>query len=135
MEQDIPYLYVKAKDVIEENSIKEWFKIFPEYGKNNFWLSGESYCGMYLPLLTDQLLKNKESILPDGKPLNFKGVMIGNGVMLTELHWRRKARNAFYSRHYHIGPEIQALISNCKYTDEDKSNFLCTIGIKLVDQV
>jgi len=37
--------------------------------------------------------------------------MIGNGVMLTDLHWRREARNKFYTKHYHVGPEIQALIS------------------------
>ncbi|MCB0370699.1 MAG: hypothetical protein KDD45_15065 [Bdellovibrionales bacterium] len=59
---------------------------------------------MYIPLLAEQLLKNKDNILPSGKPLNFKGMMIGNGVMLTELHWRRQARNGFYSKHYHLGP-------------------------------
>ena len=64
-------------------AIKEWFKIFPEYSGHRFWISGESYCGMYLPLLADQLIKNKGTILPDGKTLNFYGMMIGNGVMLT----------------------------------------------------
>ena len=116
-------------------SIKEWYKLFPEYENNRFWISGESYCGMYIPLLADQLLKNKDNILESGAPLNFTGIMIGNGVMLTELHWRRKARNTFYSRHYHIGPEIQNLISHCEYTDADANNFLCTLGNKLVDQV
>ena len=116
-------------------SIKEWYKLFPEFENNRFWISGESYCGMYIPLLADQLLKNKDNILESGAPLNFTGIMIGNGVMLTELHWRRKARNTFYSRHYHIGPEIQNLISHCEYTDADANNFLCTLGNKLVDQV
>ena len=90
---------------------------------------------MYIPLLTEQILKDKQNFLPSGNALNFKGIMIGNGVMLTELHWRRKARNTFYSRHYHIGPEVTGLISHCKYSDEDKDNLLCNMGNKLVDQV
>jgi len=61
--------------------------------------------------------------------------MIGNGVMLTDLHWRREARNKFYTKHYHVGPEIQALISQCKYNSSDDSNFVCRMGNKLVDQV
>lgn len=116
-------------------AIVEWFKLFPEYSNNRFWISGESYCGMYLPLLADQLLKNKDSILPDGKELNFTGMIIGNGVMVTELHWRRQARNTFFAKHSHLGPEVLSLISNCKYNDEDDKNLLCRMGNKLVDQV
>ena len=40
-------------------AIQEWFKLFPEFGKHKFWISGESYCGMYLPLLAEQLLKHQ----------------------------------------------------------------------------
>jgi len=35
---------------------------------------------MYLPLLADQLLKNKETII-EGGSLDFKGMLIGNGIM------------------------------------------------------
>jgi len=52
-------------------AIREWFKLFPEYERNKFWITGESYCGMYIPLLTDLLIKNKDKILPSGKELNF----------------------------------------------------------------
>lgn len=58
---------------------------------------------MYIPLFADQVLKNKGSIV-EGGDINFGGILIGNGVMLTELHWRRQARTAFYSRHYFYGP-------------------------------
>ena len=57
---------------------------------------------MYIPLLTDQILKDIDNILPKGK-LNFQGILIGNGVMNTESYWRRQARNTFYSRHYFFG--------------------------------
>jgi carboxypeptidase C (cathepsin A) len=89
---------------------------------------------MYIPLLADQVLKNLDTIVSGGK-LNFQGILIGNGVMLTELHWRRQARNTFFDRHYFYGPEIKALIANCKYNSSDDGNFLCQMGNKLADQV
>jgi hypothetical protein len=58
---------------------------------------------MYIPLFADQVLKNKGNIV-EGGDINFAGILIGNGVMLTELHWRRQARTTFYSRHYFYGP-------------------------------
>ena len=74
------------------HAIKEWFKLFPEYAKHKFFISGESYCGMYLPQLATQLFKHIEDIVPDGR-LDFQGMLIGNGVMWTPAHWRRQARN------------------------------------------
>lgn len=87
---------------------------------------------MYIPLFADQILKNKNNIIPSAS-INFQGILIGNGVMLTELHWRRQARNTFYSRHYFYGPEILGLISNCKYNSEDDNNMVCNLGNRLAD--
>ena len=61
--------------------------------------------------------------------------MIGNGVMVTDKHWRRQARNTFYSRHYHYGPEINNLISNCEYSPRDDFNPSCIRGNQLADRV
>jgi len=116
------------------SAIKLWFAKFPEFTKNKFWISGESYCGMYLPLLADQLLTNLDKIIP-GQKLNFQGVLIGNGVMLTEGYWRRQARNAFYSHHYFYGPEIKSLLASCKYNSSDDTNPSCLMGNKLADEV
>jgi len=43
---------------------------------------------MYIPLFAKQILDNKDTIIPDST-VNFKGILIGNGVMYTESHWRR----------------------------------------------
>lgn len=103
--QDKSYQYNDTRSAQDNMAaIREWFKLFPEYEGNRFWITGESYCGMYIPLVTDLILRNKDKILPSGKELNFRGIMIGNGVMLTDLHWRREARNKFYTKHYHVGP-------------------------------
>ncbi len=133
--KDTTYNYTDARTA-QDNllSLKQWFTLFPEFSKNKFWISGESYCGMYIPQLADQVLKNINTIIPDGK-LDFQGVLIGNGVMLTESHWRRQARNTFFSRHYFYGPEIKNLIRNCKYTSSDDTNPSCLTGNKLADEV
>lgn len=133
--EDLNYRYNDSRTAADGViALREWFKLFPEYAENKFWISGESYCGMYIPLLAEQILKNMDNIISGGK-LNFQGILIGNGVMLTELHWRRQARNTFFSKHYFYGPEIQALIGNCNYNASDDSNFLCKMGNKLADQV
>ena len=85
-------------------AIKEWFMLYPEFESNRFWIAGESKAGMYIPSFADKLLRNRAEVLPSGKDLNFYGIIIGNGVMWTQSHWRRKARNSFYSRHSHFGP-------------------------------
>lgn len=59
------------------NFLKLWFKKYPQYTKNDFWITGESYAGVYVPSLANVLLNgilNKSFVIP------FKGVMVGNGV-------------------------------------------------------
>jgi serine carboxypeptidase-like clade 2 len=132
--KDASYIYNDTRTA-QDNllAIKQWYKKFPEFSQNRLWVSGESYCGMYIPLLAEQLLNNRDTIIDGGK-LDFQGVLIGNGVMLTELHWRRQARNTFYSRHYFYGPEIQSLIGKCKYNSSDDINPACLMGNKLADE-
>lgn len=91
---------------------------------------------MYLPNFASGIIDaNLEQKIIPGGSINFKGLLIGNGVMITELNWRRKARNKFYSNHYFYGPEIDKLLSYCRYTDEDKNNPLCLQGQDLADRV
>lgn len=59
--------------------------------------------------------------------------MIGNGVMVTDKHWRREARNKFYSKHYFYGTQTENLIKNCQYNDSDTYNPTCIKGNQLAD--
>jgi carboxypeptidase C (cathepsin A) len=49
-----------------------FFHAFPEYKQNDFYITGESYAGLYIPMLMDQIDSHND--IP-----NFKGSMIGNG--------------------------------------------------------
>ncbi|KAI3413094.1 uncharacterized protein J3R85_016531 [Psidium guajava] len=56
----------------------KWFELYPEYLSNRFYISGESYAGVYVPTLASKVAKG---IKKGEKPLiNFKGYLIGNGI-------------------------------------------------------
>ena len=58
-------------------ALVNFFLKFPEYKKNDFYISGESYAGVYVPTLAENILKNPSS------QINLKGIIVGNG--LTDL--------------------------------------------------
>jgi len=49
---------------------------FPEFIGRDIWFTGESYGGVYVPMLTDMVLNNNTSILYK----QLQGFMIGNPV-------------------------------------------------------
>lgn len=61
-----------AEDAYE--FLVNFFNAFPEYKSNKFYITGESYAGIYIPMLIDQLDQDSLSA-----KLNFQGAAIGNG--------------------------------------------------------
>uniref|UniRef100_J3NCH4 Carboxypeptidase n=1 Tax=Oryza brachyantha TaxID=4533 RepID=J3NCH4_ORYBR len=63
------------------NFLLKWFQLYPEFQSNPFYITGESYAGVYVPTLSHEVVKG----IHDGvKPaINFKGYMVGNGVCDT----------------------------------------------------
>ncbi|KAJ8748720.1 hypothetical protein K2173_011269 [Erythroxylum novogranatense] len=58
--------------------IRNWLERFPEYKDRDFYISGESYAGHYVPQLAHTILyhnKNCKNII------NLKGIIIGNAVI------------------------------------------------------
>lgn len=53
---------------------------FPEYVKNELWISGESYAGIYVPYLALKIDKYNAKAPEGGFKMNLKGFIVGNGV-------------------------------------------------------
>lgn len=58
------------------NALVQFFTMFPELQKNDFYIAGESYAGKYVPAISYTIYKNN----PSAKlKINLKGLTIGNG--------------------------------------------------------
>uniref|UniRef100_J3KWL5 Carboxypeptidase n=2 Tax=Oryza brachyantha TaxID=4533 RepID=J3KWL5_ORYBR len=56
-----------------------WLERFPQYKYRDFYISGESYGGHYVPQLSQLVYWNNKGV--DKPVLNFKGFMVGNAVI------------------------------------------------------
>ncbi|KAH1257954.1 Serine carboxypeptidase-like 45 [Glycine max] len=54
--------------------LQRWFTKFPEYSNNDFFISGESYGGHYVPQLAQLIVQTKTNF-------NLKGIAIGNPLL------------------------------------------------------
>ncbi|CAL1412342.1 unnamed protein product [Linum trigynum] len=58
--------------------VLKWFELYPEFLSNPFFIAGESYAGVYVPTLANEVAKGIDTGV---KPvINLKGYMVGNGV-------------------------------------------------------
>ncbi|KAL1213364.1 Serine carboxypeptidase-like 47 [Cardamine amara subsp. amara] len=65
--------------------LQAFFKEHPKFAKNDFYITGESYAGHYIPALASRIHsgnKKKEGIL-----INLKGFAIGNGLTNPEIQY------------------------------------------------
>ncbi|KAI3748587.1 hypothetical protein L6452_11759 [Arctium lappa] len=58
--------------------LQAFFKEHPEFAKNDFYITGESYAGHYIPAFAARV--NKGNKAKEGIHINLKGFAIGNGL-------------------------------------------------------
>lgn len=61
-------------------AVEAFFAKFPDLAKNDLYIFGESYAGIYVPTLAEAILQNPSY---SGAPL--KGIAVGNGCSGTEV--------------------------------------------------
>jgi len=95
-----------------------WFNRFPQYKSRKFYIAGESYAGFYIPELASTILEHKK--LSQASFINFKGIMVGNGLMNSETDFLGTFQ---YARsHALISSETyEQAISSCNNTKFDAS--------------
>ena len=78
--------------------VLEWYNKFPEFKDNDLYISGESYAGIYVPYLSNEIYDHNqanESNADVFKP-NLKGFMVGNGV----TNWDYDTNTAYLDMAY-----------------------------------
>jgi cathepsin A (carboxypeptidase C) len=94
-------------------ALNDFFEKYPKFIENEFYLTGESYAGVYLPLLAIKILNDQNS------KINLKGLSIGNGY-LDQLILSQS--RPFYA-HYHglidtrAFNELKAQCCSCQGND------------------
>jgi serine carboxypeptidase-like clade 1 len=61
---------------VNANFIVEWFGVFSNYLSNEFFITGESYAGVYVPIIARELLSR-----PEAKNIRLKGIATGDGCL------------------------------------------------------
>ncbi|CAI0452810.1 unnamed protein product [Linum tenue] len=68
------------------NFLQEFFKGHPKYANNDFYITGESYAGHYIPPLASRIFKGNKN--NEGIHINMKGFAIGNGLTDPAIQYR-----------------------------------------------
>jgi len=96
-------------------ALKNFFKKFPEYDGRSFFITGESYAGVYVPMLAAQVVHDDT--------INLAGIMIGNGLSSYDIN----DNSVMYFWYYHglIGAKTwDRLVKECCGGSQKDCNFI-----------
>ncbi|XP_049380968.1 serine carboxypeptidase-like [Solanum stenotomum] len=66
--------------------LQAFFNAHPEYVNNDFYITGESYAGHYIPAFASRV--HQGNIKKEGIHINLKGFAIGNGLTNPEIQYK-----------------------------------------------
>ncbi|XVF36223.1 hypothetical protein REPUB_Repub19eG0040000 [Reevesia pubescens] len=105
-----------------------WLERFPEYKTRDFFITGESYAGHYIPQLAQTILQNNK--YTNQTIINLKGIAIGNAYI--DFETTMKGAVDFFWTHALMSDEIyNGLASTCDFSKPNLSSKLC---LGFVDQ-
>eukprot|EP00250_Pteridium_aquilinum_P023162 c26310_g1_i1 orf=327-1787(-) len=90
-----------------------WLELFPEYKNNDFYITGESYAGHYIPQLASLVLGYKGS---NGFKFNLKGIALGNPLFRLDVD--TSATYEYLWSHGIISDQVyDDIVSYCNFQD------------------
>lgn len=98
---------------------------FPNLKKNDFYISGESYAGIYVPYLAHEIIKFNKLPSSKEKIIKLKGIMVGNACTHPKECYEATAEgNSEYFYEF--------LYKHAYYSDKDYTNFkgACAMGFQ-----
>lgn len=63
------------------SAMQQFFTLFPKLRRNDFFITGESYAGKYVPALAYTIHNHFNGAQPPAQKINLKGLAIGNGFV------------------------------------------------------
>ncbi|XP_061358866.1 serine carboxypeptidase-like 45 [Gastrolobium bilobum] len=88
--------------------LQRWFTEFPQYSNNDFFISGSSYAGHYVPQLAQLIVETKTKF-------NLKGIAMGNPLLEFNTDFNSKAE--FLWSHGLIADETYEVFTRaCNYS-------------------
>ncbi|PHU18849.1 Serine carboxypeptidase II-3 [Capsicum chinense] len=111
-----------------------WLERFPEYKASDFYLTGESYAGHYVPQLAQLILMHnnhpKKTII---STINLKGLAIGNAYVDFESNM--KGTTEYYWSHALISDELyNKIISTCNFSTPSSASKKCNAYLDQIDE-
>ncbi|XP_021736394.1 serine carboxypeptidase-like 40 [Chenopodium quinoa] len=98
-----------------------WFERFPEYKGRDFYISGESYAGHYVPQLAHAILQHNTK--PKSSKINLKGIIIGNAVINDETDL--KAMYEYFWTHAIISDQVRNdIMGHCNFAPNTSNQSL-----------
>ncbi|KAL4031381.1 hypothetical protein IC575_009658 [Cucumis melo] len=117
--------YTTVNDTItaQDNLVflERWFEKFPEYKNRDFFISGESYAGHYVPQLATLILRSKLNIF------NLKAIAIGNPLL--EFYTDFNARGEYLWTHGLISDSTYKLLNKvCNISEITRQSILHNVS-------
>ncbi|KAL0365430.1 UNVERIFIED_CONTAM: Polyadenylate-binding protein RBP47 [Sesamum angustifolium] len=107
-----------------------WFEQFPEYKTRDFYITGESYAGHYVPQLASLILKNNK--ITNHTVINLKGIAIGNAEI--DFEDELSGMYDYYWTHALISDEHhKAILSNCNFSSSASVSAVCNSVLDQAD--
>ncbi|KAL6603362.1 hypothetical protein ACP70R_043723 [Stipagrostis hirtigluma subsp. patula] len=102
-----------------------WFKRFPQFKGHDFYITGESYAGHYVPQLAAKIVEENGKAKKKSDRINLKGIMIGNAAIDSSSDDRGLAEYAW--DHAVISDELYAAIKKeCSFSDDGDESPQCS---------
>ncbi|KAK4401623.1 Serine carboxypeptidase II-3 [Sesamum angolense] len=99
-----------------------WLERFPEYKTRDFFITGESYAGHYVPQLADLILQNNK--ITNQTVINLKGIAIGNAYIDYTDRWAG-TYDHFWTSALISDETHQGIIENCNFSSDASVSGIC----------
>ncbi|KAF5726809.1 Serine carboxypeptidase-like 20 isoform 3 [Tripterygium wilfordii] len=122
------YVTGDRKTAIDTHTfLVKWFKLYPEFVNNSFYIAGESYAGVYIPTLAVEIIQGI---------VLYQGYMVGNGVIdVTDIAFHTDVKIQFMNGMGLISDDLfEDIQVACKMdNDKDQCNYYLSKAAKIID--